>query len=96
MLDIIAVTLIFSIPLSAILGSIYIKSKKLNLQKAESKRLLELLEENKQIKSRLESLETIIAGANLEMLTSGSLEDSEQVRAQIQAMKKQSRFRLED
>jgi gamma-glutamyl:cysteine ligase YbdK (ATP-grasp superfamily) len=97
MVDILIILSLCSIPLSAILGSIYLKSKKLELQTEMNRQVAEALEENRELRTRVENLESLVGGINLDLLTSGNLSDSDMVRQQLQEMKarNQGRFRLQ-
>ncbi|MGF1534514.1 MAG: hypothetical protein ACFCUI_12485 [Bernardetiaceae bacterium] len=58
----VAIVMTFSIPLSAIVGSYYLKIKKLNTQADPKslKRLEVALAENEELRQRVENLETIV------------------------------------
>lgn len=65
---IIAIIMVFSIPLSIIIGGFYIKAKKMNMQAGGGeavsdlrKQVGSLMAENEEIKDRLKNLEYIIS-----------------------------------
>lgn len=62
--ELVAVVMTMSIPLSAILGAYYIKLKKIKAQGALSnkdmERIQHVLQENKELKERVNNLETIV------------------------------------
>lgn len=65
---IIAIVMVFSIPLSAIIGGFYIKAKKMNMEAGGNetvsdlrKQVGSLMAENEEIKDRLKNLEYIIS-----------------------------------
>ena len=67
---VLAILMVFGIPLSGIWSYTYLKAKKMNMQSGTlsggDKRLLsEVLEENRQLKHRLENLELIVSESNL-------------------------------
>lgn len=68
--DIIAVIMIFGIPLSAIFSFTYLKAKSMRLKSgtlddSERKILLELKQENTELRNRLENLELIVSDPDL-------------------------------
>ncbi|MBT32707.1 MAG: hypothetical protein CMO01_23845 [Thalassobius sp.] len=68
--DIIAIIMVFGIPLSAIFSFTYLKAKSMKmkagtLEGSERKILLDLQEENLELRSRLENLELIVSDSDL-------------------------------
>lgn len=65
--------LIFLIPITGIIGGVYLKAQKLKVAKkldSEDKRLLEkVLKENDTLKTRIDNLESIVTGLDDELLT---------------------------
>ncbi|UZR94783.1 hypothetical protein [Chondrinema litorale] len=73
--DIIAIIMVFGIPLSAIFSFTYLKAKSMKMKSgtldgSERKILIELQEENLELRSRLENLELIVSDSDLLKLKS--------------------------
>ena len=66
MADVLVVLIVFSVPLSAIVGNLFLKYKKLELEKGggrvDDARLLKLERDNAELRGRVETLETIATG----------------------------------
>ncbi len=69
LLGIVAIIMVFSIPLSAIIGGFYIKNKKMNMEQNGSggaisdlrKEVGQLMAENEEMKERIKNLEYILS-----------------------------------
>jgi hypothetical protein len=92
--EIIAPIMVFAIPLSAIIGSFYVKIQKMRLEQAklndEDTRLIKrALIENQELKERVGNLETIITGLDKEILALKALDsDKERVKQISEQMRK--------
>lgn len=66
--DVLIVAIVFSVPLSAILGGIYLKVQKLRASASPDPRLLQrmaqLEAQNKDLQQRIETLETIVTSTD--------------------------------
>jgi hypothetical protein len=86
--------IVFSIPLSAIIGSFYLKSQKLKLQNKSglaNEDLLLLkrsLESNQNVQERLQNLETIITSLDKEILALKTQDDALRVKEIASEIKK--------
>lgn len=81
-----------------LLEIIITKSKKLQvdqgLSAAERHKILQLEEENKELRQHLENVEMIVASADMDVLTSGaSTEDTKRLKDSIDQIQIQNRFK---
>ncbi len=71
LIPLVAIVMVFGIPLSGIIGNYYLRVQKLKLQSgqtlgsADKKRLEALLEENEHLKRRVENLEEIVSDPDI-------------------------------
>lgn len=89
----------FGIPISAIVGNYYYKIKKLEVARGlspkEQQQLALLAQENEELRGRLENIEVIVAGADLDILTAGaSMEDITRIKNTVSQAKDSKRFKL--
>jgi uncharacterized protein YlxW (UPF0749 family) len=98
MTSVLILSIIFSVPIVAILSGTYIKSRKMALDKggvdkAELETLLRALtklnDENRQLKQRIENLETIVATPEyLEKITERELSATAEIEKLAKLLKK--------
>lgn len=89
--EVIAPIMIFSIPLAAVIGSFYYKIQKLKLEKGggasmtDEERLLvkRLINDNVEMRDRVENLEAIITSLDKELLQFKALNDSEATKKYV-------------
>jgi hypothetical protein len=68
---IIAIIMIFGIPLSAIIGGIWLKSKKMSqgqLSSDDKQLLMSMVQENEALKRRMENMETIVNEVDMDLV----------------------------
>jgi hypothetical protein len=70
---IVALVMVFGVPISAILSNAYIKAKKLDLEKAsmntvDTQKIEAVLSENQQLRARIENLESILSEVDVDTL----------------------------
>ncbi len=99
MIEIIAILAVFSVPVSAIVGGYYYKIKKLEVARGlspkEQQQLALLSQENEELRERLENIEVIVAGADLDILTAGaSMEDITRIKNTVSQARDTKRFKL--
>ncbi len=99
MIEIIAILAVFSVPVSAIVGGYYYKIKKLEVARGlspkEQQQLALLAQENEELRERLENIEVIVAGADLDILTAGaSMEDITRIKNTVSQAQESKRFKL--
>jgi len=80
---VLAILMIFGIPITAIICSTYIKSKKLNMQngtdKGMQREFMELRNENRRLRERVENLELIVSDPDLLGTKAGSDANARQI-----------------
>jgi hypothetical protein len=90
--EVIAPFMVFSIPLAAIIGSFYYKIQKMKLEKGgggssmtDEERLLvkRLINDNVEMRDRVENLEAIITSLDKELLQFKALNDSEATKKYV-------------
>lgn len=99
MIEIIAILAVFSVPVSAIVGGYYYKIKKLEvarrLSQQEQQQLNMIMQENEELRQRLENIEVIVSSADLDILTAGaSMEDITRIKNTVSQVKESKRFKL--
>ncbi|WP_338759563.1 hypothetical protein WAF17_11920 [Bernardetia sp. ABR2-2B] len=99
MIEIIAILAVFSVPVSAIVGGYYYKLKKLEvarrLSHEEQQKLDMIMQENDELRQRLENVEVIVSSADLDILTAGaSMEDITRIKNTVSQVKQEKRFKL--
>ncbi len=99
MIEIIAILAVFSVPVSAIVGGYYYKIKKLEanrgLSQQEQHQLNMILQENEELRQRIENIEVIVSSADLDLLTAGaSTEDITRIKNTVSRVKEEKRFKL--
>ncbi|TAE70611.1 MAG: hypothetical protein EAZ85_11710 [Bacteroidetes bacterium] len=91
--DVIAPIMIFSIPISAILGSFYYKLQKLKIQNRvglapeDLDLLRQSLAESKNMNERVKNLETIITSLDKEILALKAEDDAQRVKTLAEKVK---------
>ncbi len=69
-----AILMVFGIPITAILSHTYLKAKKISagigMNNAERAALARLQQENNELRQRLENIETIVSDINIDLLKS--------------------------
>ncbi len=99
MIEIIAILAVFSVPVSAIVGGYYYKIKKLEvarrLSQQEQQQLTMIMQENEELRQRLENVEVIVSSADLDILTAGaSMEDITRIKNTVSQVRDTKRFKL--
>lgn len=99
MIEIIAILAVFSVPVSAIVGGYYYKIKKLEvarrLSQQEQQQLNMIMQENEELRQRLENVEVIVSSADLDILTAGaSMEDITRIKNTVSQVRDAKRFKL--
>ncbi len=99
MIEIIAILAVFSVPVSAIVGGYYYKIKKLEVERGlgqqEKNQINMILQENEELRQRLENVEVIVSSADLDILTAGaSMEDITHIKNTVSQVKSEKRFKL--
>jgi chlorite dismutase len=100
MIEIIAILAVFSVPVSAIVGGYYYKLKKLEVERRlgqqEQQQLNRILQDNEELRQRLENIEVIVASADMDLLTAGaSMEDITRIKNTVSQVKAGgNRFKL--
>ena len=99
MIEIIAILAVFSVPVSAIIGGYYYKIKKLEvarrLSQEEQHKIDMRMQENEELRQRLENVEVIVSSADLDILTAGaSMEDITRIKNTVTQVKESKRFKL--
>jgi hypothetical protein len=99
MIEIIAILAVFSVPVSAIVGGYYYKIKKLEvarrLSQQEQQQLNMIMQENEELRQRLENVEVIVSSADLDILTAGaSMEDITRIKNTVSQVRDEKRFKL--
>lgn len=99
MIEIIAILAVFSVPVSAIVGGYYYKIKKLEvarrLSQQEQQQLNMIMQENEELRQRLENVEVIVSSADLDILTAGaSMEDITRIKNTVSQVRDTKRFKL--
>lgn len=99
MIEVIAILAVFSVPVSAIVGGYYYKIKKLEvarrLSEEEQRKIDMIMQENEELRQRLENVEVIVSSADLDILTAGaSMEDITRIKNTVTQVKESKRFKL--
>ena len=99
MIEIIAILAVFSVPVSAIVGGYYYKIKKLDVARGlgqqEQQQLNLIMQENEELRQRLENVEVIVSSADLDILTAGaSMEDITRIKNTVSQVRDSKRFKL--
>ncbi len=99
MIEVIAILAVFSVPVSAIVGGYYYKIKKLEvarrLGQQEQQQLNMIMQENDELRQRLENVEIIVSSADMDLLTAGaSMEDITRIKNTVTQVKDSKRFKL--
>jgi hypothetical protein len=94
-----AVIMIFGIPLSAIVGGIWLKSKKISqgqLSGKDNQLLMNMAKENQELKRRMENMETIVNDVDIDLVklnahTKGDFERKIDRMKEVEKVKKDFR-----
>ena len=89
----------FGIATSAIVTNYYYKVKKLEvarrLSQQEQQQLDTIMQENQELRQRLENVEVIVSSADLDILTAGaSMEDITRIKNTVSQLRDSKRFKL--
>ncbi|WP_375559215.1 hypothetical protein ACE193_15940 [Bernardetia sp. OM2101] len=89
----------FGIATSAIVTNYFYKVKKLEvarrLSQQEQQQLDMIMQENEELRQRLENVEVIVSSADLDILTAGaSMEDITRIKNTVSQVKESKRFKL--
>ncbi|WP_291720232.1 hypothetical protein [Bernardetia sp.] len=89
----------FGIATTAIVTNYYYKVKKLEvarrLSQEEQRKIDMIMQENEELRQRLENVEVIVSSADLDILTAGaSMEDITRIKNTVTQVKESKRFKL--